>query len=425
MATLTPAASGAVPAHGLLPRSPSFPADQWPAYDLGALGQPADVVGRDAALSGMVGGRSLWAFGDTIFTHAASDGSWFRTNTGALDVPGYYPITEPLDASGASAHQLVPFTSNEQAFNASATDGSRYAVWPTAIITRDPDPALVFAHRGRLLADKTFVLSTMGVGLADVGAGSTQGSRRSALLFGGEDCQWTAQFVGQDGYLYAYAGLDVPGRTNCPDRGDFQFGVARAPLASADVKSAYRYWNGSAWSTTQASTATVVSGFGVNVAWNETLDKYLLITGIGTSSFYRTADSPQGPWSAEDQFVTGLPPSGGLGNYAWAQHPEHAGADDGVILVSYLHMTGSDTSENRLVAVDLRAGAATALPAYVDDVYEEFRGAPADATGRAFWSDSLEGRDTTSAAVARAIATSEQGRRHAVQEAFQEVLGRA
>ena len=65
------------------------------AYNLGVLGQPTKVIGRDGGYTTKIGGEILWGFGDTLFYGPAADGSSYRTNSGAHNVPGYPPRRTP------------------------------------------------------------------------------------------------------------------------------------------------------------------------------------------------------------------------------------------------------------------------------------------------------------------------------------------
>lgn len=412
-------------------------ADVYPSYDLGTVTQPTPVLGRDSGVSGVVGGRSIWLFGDTFFYGPNAAGQTLVTNSGGWNAPGYLPLTEPLDSTGRPPRPFVPLTTNEAAYNAQHDPvQSRYVVWPSAVISRDSLPGnqdgLIFVVRARW-DGMSQIEGTQGTGIATLGQSSTTPVRRQAALYSQEDCQWLGQFLAEDGYVYAYADLSTAEsvRDNCPKRaGDFPIGVARAPLASADVKGAYTYWNGSGWSTNQNATVAAMTDFhGVSVTWSDTLGKYVNVGGLGRGAHFRTADAPQGPWSAPQQLVTGRPyyspppPDGNLGNYAWTVHGEHQSGDDGVLLVSYLNPTSPFESRLRLVAVDLRPGAAANRSDYVDRMYRAFTGHAADPSGKAYWSGRLQTQAITPRDLASTLASSEPGRRWSVQRAYRAVLG--
>src|SRR6185295_18518843 len=81
--------------------------------ELGTVGRPPTVSVRDGGATGLVGGRLLWLFGDTIFNPRSVDGENLRTCTAALATPGQPLATsEPTDANGAPA-ACFAFTSEE------------------------------------------------------------------------------------------------------------------------------------------------------------------------------------------------------------------------------------------------------------------------------------------------------------------------
>src|SRR5689334_20251225 len=49
--------------------------------DLGPIGKPPKVIGRDGGGSGLIGGKILWLFGDTFWPFKSADGTNYRTNT--------------------------------------------------------------------------------------------------------------------------------------------------------------------------------------------------------------------------------------------------------------------------------------------------------------------------------------------------------
>jgi len=397
-------------------------------YDIGLLGQPTNVDGRDAGSSGMVFGRSLWAFGDTLLSSPASDGSTFRTNTGAFNVPGYYPLSEPTDGTGSPSTQLVPFSSSEASFNAAHDpDDWRYAVWPSAVIPRTDGRGLVF-FASSLLAANNPVPGTTTIGLADVNtAGSTVSSRRTTVLFGPQDCAWGIPYLDADGYLYFWADLHQTDLADCPHDsswGGRPVGVARVKLNESGTRSSYRFWNGAHWVDNQ-HLATPVMDFvlnGPSVSYDATLGKYVAFSGIDSpSAYYMTAPDVQGPWTDQGAFTRGVDPAGDY--RAWRVHPELGPADGSVVPLSYFRYLGSRKGEIRLLAVDVRSDAATHRTAYVDKAYQVLLLRAADASGRSTWVGKLADRSASLRSFARGLQFSSEGYRAQAKQQLKTVLG--
>ncbi len=317
--------------------------------DLGALAKPDKVVGRDGGGSALIGGKILWTFGDTFWVGPAADGATYRTNTGALSDPAAPTLTtEPADATGAP-FQFVPFTVEEQDYNRSTgKPDDRIALWPGSIVP--------LAGAGVVLVQKlhvraAFNLEFLGIATAKVAAGSTVAVRDAGLLFGSADPHFHQALVDRD-QLYLYGGL--PGTQS--------YGVARAPLANLGDRSAYRFWNGSAWVEDSGATAAVLGGIpgGVTVSYNPYLGAYLAVHSrlLSSDVVLRTAPRPEGPWSDPVRAYTGLPP-GSTGDfaldYAGAEHPELRSADGRTIVTSYSHpLAGFLAGEVRLVEVSFK-----------------------------------------------------------------------
>ena len=322
------------------------------AYNLGVLGQPTKVIGRDGGYTTKIGGEILWGFGDTLFYGPAADGSSYRTNSGAHNVPGYYHLDEPLDSSGATAAPLVPLSRSEVAHN--QVSSTKYHTWPSGSITQATGNATVFFSVTEI--DRSEIIDR-GVGTATVVPGATRATRASTLLFTQSECPWHSAHEA-DGYVYLFAFLGRPARAGCPHRDGFlPTGIARAPKAEMTDRAAYRFWNGTSWTSDQTQTASILAGVPghLSMAWNEHLGKFLTIYGFGQeASFYTTADRPEGPWAPLQKFHTGLNGK----NYFWLQHPTLASANDDVILVSYVRPTSVVTGENRLIAVAIDPAAA-------------------------------------------------------------------
>ncbi|MBQ9800372.1 MAG: hypothetical protein IJO40_10590 [Thermoguttaceae bacterium] len=146
-----------------------------------------------------------------------------------------------------------------------------------------------------------------------------------------------------DGFLYVFGYLD---RFDVGSRKDLV--VARAPRASFDDFSTWRYFDGRAWSPNVADAARPEAGLVERVSTEFSVSKipsganagrYLLVYTpgvIGDEIAFRVGDSPVGPFGSETIFYRSTVPrqfERGVRCYNAKAHP--AFGDDEKILVSY------------------------------------------------------------------------------------------
>jgi Domain of unknown function (DUF4185) len=316
--------------------------------DSGTLHQPADWL-RDGAQSALVGNRILWIFGDTIFPATTEDGSHLRTNSAARSDP-VRPFELHDRAAGGVPTQFVPFDELEAAYNtATGRPDDRVAVWPNTVLSRPDGSAVVFFEEVRVLPGP-LNFSIMGSGVATVGPGSGTAVRDSNLLFHAPDPTFSAGAVAADGFVYLYGCDHIEG---------FRFGcrVARAPEAGIHDRSAYEFWDGSAWTGDAGAAAFDIEGpnSGLSVSWNPWLGRYLAVYSPALSNrvMMRTAPSPEGPWSAPTLAFEGAPPAESMLDYSAFEHPELARDGGRTIFISYFHALGPLRGEFRVVRVRL------------------------------------------------------------------------
>lgn len=309
--------------------------------EIGAIGKPASVAVRDGGASAIIGGKLLWYFGDTIFSPASVDGTNLRANTAALANPtNPLVVSEPLDANGAP-YQFVPFTPAEKAYNDSTgKPDERIALWPGSVIPDGKSNGLVFyakwkIHPGAL--NYEFV----GTGLAQVKKGKTVATRLSGLLFNAPEPSFGKAFI-LGSYVYVYGGVGNG------------IGVARVPLAQVRQRTAYRFWNGANWVTdvNQVQPILFYIPGGLSVSYNAYFKQYLAIhSGLFSQKVYmRTANAPEGPWSAPVEVFTGRTSASGY-NYAAGEHPELVKNNGQTIFITYFNPQGSFKGELYLVEV--------------------------------------------------------------------------
>ncbi|HYU57027.1 MAG TPA: hypothetical protein VEO00_03120, partial [Actinomycetota bacterium] len=222
LALLAVAAGGGSPAAGATAAAPPLP----PVLSITALGivqQHPSVYGRDGTFSALVGGRSVWSFGDTPLAVPGVSGDHWVDNsmawTADLDASDGIALEgNRLDSTGAPA-EFLPLTAAERAYNdAHDVDhctadpcGAEFALWAGPVV---PDPA-----RNRILHLYTEIWRVPGrEGWKGVGGGiAVQGangkvtrpvqdpdSRTPTLMWTGDDVQFNAASVVVGQMLYAY-----------------------------------------------------------------------------------------------------------------------------------------------------------------------------------------------------------------------------
>ncbi|SEE52453.1 DUF4185 domain-containing protein [Jiangella alba] len=125
-------------------------------------------------------------------------------------------------------------------------------------------------------------------------------------------------FVRHGGYVYLFA---TPNGRN-----DDAF-LARVPEASVLTKSAYTYWNGSAWVSGADTQATPVLDGPVaelSVRYDAERDLWITVYMRGTDIVLRSAENPTGPWSAPQVIVSDADHPGPYGGFI---HPWSSGDD--------------------------------------------------------------------------------------------------
>ena len=184
---------------------------------------------------------------------------------------------------------------------------------------------------------------------------------------GGEGL-YSGSLVTWSGHLYATAPLGSGLATKCK--------MARAPLASAHLRSAWEFFAGvnasgqPIWSTNHTAAKPILSQASAaghpciaphrTITYNWHLGKYLMIYGFGgsatagTVAYYSTAPQPWGPWSSEQRLFTTQPApgcTGGICIYHILEHPEYVRDGGRTIFVSYHRSLGDFTSEIRTARV--------------------------------------------------------------------------
>lgn len=202
------------------------PAAGYSVTQLGALGAPNTVLGRDGGMSALVGDKVLWFFGDTGLS-SATDGTttppavrWWMNTAGLSDKRTPWILTEALESGGRPRGQMVPFTTSQFDYNrahfgsgwgcTTACDGTYFALWPGSIIREVDGNGLVFAGNGLIDLGAPEPGAPPSVGVVTfvqpAGVSPTNNSPVSTqnVLFPVSERQFGRAFVGNDGFVYSY-----------------------------------------------------------------------------------------------------------------------------------------------------------------------------------------------------------------------------
>ena len=316
--------------------------------DLGAFSAPPTVVGRDGTTSALLGDRIAWTFGDTFLTKATpDDGTSVRSSTAGWSSPdAALALDEPVD-DGGLPFQLVPYTAAETAQNQSdPTNG--VALWPSgSFATSAANAVIVFEHVNRTSGG----FAADAIGTAELAPGGATATRDPAFLFQSPEPLFGNGGVATDG-TFAYF-FDCES-TSCK--------VARAPLANATTRSAFEFWDGSAYQPDVTRAAAFIDGasYALSITWNPWLGRWLAVYGkpLSNDVALRTADRLEGPWTDPELVIPGTTPGFVLGdagtNYLAREHAELRSSDGKTLVISYSHPLPNFGGACRLARVVLR-----------------------------------------------------------------------
>ncbi len=322
--------------------------------DLGLLPLPSAVaVGRDGGQSGTLGGKILWTFGDTFLTarNSVDNSNVLSATSGWSTVADPLALVEPVDGGGFPA-QLIPYTQVELDANlASPTNG--WGLWPGIMVdTGGGNGVIVFQ---RIKRTNGTGYDSKGVATARITVDATVATRGSGDLFAPPERLFMPQFV-HEGLVYAWA---------CESVGFLNNGcrIARAPVASTDVRAAYEFYDGSEWQPDSAIAQVVIEQVGgaPSVSWNPHLGQFLAVSEqiLSSTVTLRTADRIEGPWSGPvkiEPSATGIlaPTAADSFNYITLEHPELRSEDGSTIVISYSRPTAPFRGDVRLARITLQ-----------------------------------------------------------------------
>lgn len=313
--------------------------------ELGEMSAPDGIVGRDGGVSARLGDVAWWVYGDTVVDEAGTFPNTWRNNTAAYTADfdaadGVDGWSQPLDADGAP-DEFFPRTEDEAAYNDAHLDdgdcedpcGARYAIWGGAPLWDDltGQAFLPYGQVQSAPGDWNFWIN--GTSLATMAIGDLHPTRPTTdatlddptLLFDADAEGEYAIGVVSDGYLWLYACSGWPEDGLCR--------LARAPTDAVLTRSAWRAWDGDAWSGDITEAKGLFAGSpNLTVQWDAAMGVWIAVYADWGTIVLRTAAELTGPWS---ETLTVATPDGDDLRHAGA-HAELQEDDGRVIYVSYL-----------------------------------------------------------------------------------------
>lgn len=330
--------------------APAHPLEVVAVTDLGLLPLPPKAIGRDGGMSGALGGRVLWTFGDTFLSAPNQvDGSSVLSATAGWSSLGD-PLALTQNLSGAEPAQLVPYTPAELAANtADALNG--YALWPGTLLDVGEPTGVVSFQQIKRISGSGF--ESIGVGTVRISIDAITATRTPGLLFAPPEPLFIPHLVDGE-FAYAFS---------CGKRGflDFACKLARAPLGAVETRAAYEFFDGAAWTADIDRAAYVIDQTSVppSISYSPHLGRYLAVSCkiLSSTVLLRTADRIEGPWEEDTEIPAGAegvlaPPHADQYNYVCVEHPELASGDS--IVIGYSRPTEAFQGDVRLARVTLR-----------------------------------------------------------------------
>jgi hypothetical protein len=295
------------------------------AKEVSILEQSSWITGRDGGQSEVAWGASVWTYGDTVLSAEDEDGLTWHHNSVSVTADtdasdGIGAFIEPADSVGAP-RMFMPPNAEEQAFNdahlsgedgacAEEPCGARWAIWPGSPVW-DEDNQQAYVPYGLIYAEPgDFNFEGVGQSIAtwsDPGADPErpvvdESAEYPDLIWRPEDGGWGAELLLVDGDLYAFACDD--------DSVAGWFDGCRLGRAAVDERthpSAWRYWDGSTWTTNPADAKSLFAGAPIlSIAWNAYLERWLVVYSppFDGHIYARAAEDLTGPWSNATMLYT-------------------------------------------------------------------------------------------------------------------------
>lgn len=338
------------------------------AKEVAVLEQSSLIAGRDGGASGLLWGRSVWAYGDTVLTAEDEVGSSWHHNsfsfTSDLDASdGITGFAERPDATGAPLHLVAP-TAEEEAFNAAHRGdpcaetpcGARWAAWPgRPVFDEERNRAiipygLVYAEPGAWNfhgVGQSFALWSDFEALPERPIADPAAEHPTLVFHEGEPGYGIAPVIA-DGALHVFA---------C-EGNDKACTLARAPLDRLLERAAWQYWDGGGWSSDMGQAEALFDGAPIMVVdHNPHLGRWTAIYSqpLVNEVVIRTAPALTGPWSDATTLFTADRKTSEGWVYDAAVHPEYSQDNGRILQVSFSRPTGQGWfgAEIALVQVEL------------------------------------------------------------------------
>ncbi|MFO0553976.1 MAG: DUF4185 domain-containing protein [Polyangiaceae bacterium] len=315
--------------------------------EIGSVPNPPLCTARDVGFSAVLDGRSVWVFGDTLFTEPAADGFQWRSATWSWTSAAELGDFSHALGDDGKPRQLLPNTAEETAFNVEhKAEPRRHTPWPQALVS-DGSRAVLFYVNMVTGPGGAWDFDSVSGSIAIWDDADEPALRVEPPLFGDDEPDWGSAAVLMSGEIFAYA---------CNETPDKACKLARVPFDKADQRDAYRFYDGQAWVRDWHQATRLFDGAPLfSVHWSEHLKKLVAIymQPGGNEMRIRTATKPEGPWSDYAVFGEGAAPAESF-DYALIAHPELAREDGAVEVLSYTRPSGFLAQETRLVELRWR-----------------------------------------------------------------------
>ena len=301
----------------------------------------------------------MWFFGDTLEFDQVGDLKYFVNNTAAWAAPGAPTVTR----DGYSGSQPVQFVAPPAGMCAGEPENTNPALWPESAVAipsgGNTDRVVVFMSKV-CLGDEFLEITAKGMAVVEYTYDASSPPINTAVQgditqpnLAAPDSAWgRGAFLGSDDRVYAYhCGVFVPDAWG-PCK------VARVAKDSITTTSAWRYWNGGAWTLStswvadEASAADMSTPDGLDagvaypvsaftVTHDDVHDAYLMVyspfPGFTDRVHVRVATSPTGPWTPPvEVFLPGCgETSGGVQYYCYAGTAQPKLSQPGLLGLGY------------------------------------------------------------------------------------------